>query len=253
MKVLVLAEWYLELLLLVVLLFRAYRRRLLREFPVFYAYIGFVLCSSIVFFSLSTGSPQAYAIGYWISEFISAWLGVGIIWEIYGSVLRAYAGVYRLGRSLISALSAFAVAGFAFEVVTRPLATLIRTIVELERNLRFMQALLLLVILALILYYRVPLGRNIGCLFCGYGLFIASAVGALALRSALGSSFQSWWKVFQPSAYFVTLMLWCAGLWTKSASPVRGPSLERDYESVSRETIGEMARLRTRIEGVLHR
>ena len=87
MQTLALAEWYVELIMLSALLYRALRERLLRAYPVFYAYIGFVLLSSLALLRLSAGSRQAYALAYWTSELTSALLGVGVIWEIYGSAL----------------------------------------------------------------------------------------------------------------------------------------------------------------------
>jgi hypothetical protein len=118
---------------------------------------------------------------------------------------------------------------------------------ELERNLRFGQAALLIAILSLLAYYRISLGRNVASLLYGYTLFIATTVATLALRSALGAAFQPWWAVLQPLAYLVTLGMWCAGLWMRETNPLPSPELERDYERLSRQTIAGMARLRARL------
>jgi len=239
--------WWTVNAVLGVLLYRGLQRRLVREYPVFYGYAAYVLCSSLVLFRLSLASRQAYAIGYWASDFLSVLFGMGVTWEIYDSILTPYPGVRRMGRLFI-ALPVFVLLGkFMVDLADQPLKVLLPTTLELERNLRFGQAGLLIAILSLLAYYRISLGRNVASLLYGYTLFIAITVATLALRSALGAAFQPWWAVLQPLAYLVTLGMWCAGLWTREANALPSPELEREYESLSRQTIAGMARLRARL------
>lgn len=239
--------WWATHVLLSVLLYRAWRTRLIREYTVFYGYVAYVLCSSLILFRLSLVSRQAYAIGYWVAEFASAIFGIGIIWEVYGAAFAFYPGVRRMGRVLIAGL-VLAVTGKAVaDVATRPMRVLFPTTVELERNLRFVEAVLLLAILLLVLYYRVPLGRNVRNLLYGYALYIGSVVITLTLQSAWGKSFLNWWTALQPLAYLVTLVIWCLGLCSRVAEPPPNRNLEGDYERASEETARGLARLRSRV------
>jgi len=226
-----------------VLLYRGLRHRLVREYPVFYGYVAYVLCSSLVMFRLALASRWAYAVGYWTLDFVAVLFGVAVTWEIYGATLVGCPGVRRMGRSLITLLVLVLLAKFVVGLAAQPaLAPL-----ELARNLRFAQAVLLLAILSLLVYYRVPLGRNVAGLLYGYTLVIAAAVANLALLSALGSRFQPWWTVLQPLAYLVTLAMWCVGLWSREANPLPNLALEQDYARLSRQTIAGIARLRARL------
>jgi hypothetical protein len=228
-------------------LYRAGRERLLREYPVFYAYISYVLLSSLVVLRLSFISREVYFCSYWIAEFSAAFLGTGVVWETYGAVLAGYPGVRRMARALIGSLVLAITVKLAVDLATHPIGVLFPTIVEVERDLRSVQAILLLAILVLIFYYRVPLGRNVRYLLFGYSLYIGAVVIALTLQSAIGASFLIWWRGLQPLAYTAALAMWCVGLWRKSANAVPSPVLERDYERISLETARAIARLRTRI------
>jgi type IV secretory pathway TrbD component len=242
------AAWWAGNAALGVLLYRGLRQRLAGEYPVFYGYLAYVLCSSLVLFRLSLASPQAYAVGFWAEEFVAVLFGVAVTWEICGAALAGCPGVRRMGRSLITVLVLVLLAKFVVDVAAQPVQL---STVELMRNLRFAQAALLLAILSLLAYYRAPLGRNVAGLLYGYTLFIAAAVTNLALRSALGFRFQSWWTALQPLAYLVTLAVWCVGLWSREENSLSNPALEQDYARFSRQTIAGMARLRARlVEGL---
>ena len=251
MRIFTLTVWWAGNVVLGVLLYRGLRHRLVREYPVFYGYAAYVLCSSLVLFRLSLVSRQAYSLGHWAADFVAVLFGVGVTWEIYDTILAGYPGVRRMGRSLITTVVLVLLAKFVVDLAAQPVRVLLPTTVELERNLRFGQATLLLAILSLLGYYRVSLGRNVACLLYGYTLFIATAVANLTLRSALGPRFQPWWTVLQPLAYVVTLVMWCVGLWSRETNPLPSPALEQDYARLSRQTIAGMARLRARlVDGV---
>jgi len=242
--------WWANNAALGVLLYRGARGRLLREYPVFYTYLGFVLSASFVLFRLSFASRQSYTTGYWTSEILATLLGVGVMWEFYDVVLAPYRGVRRMGRALIATLLAVLFLKFAVDVAAQPATVLMPTTVELQRNLRFLQALLLVVMFMLLRYYRLVLGRNAGSLFIGYAIVVSTSMINLTLRSALGAPFQRWWTVLGPMEYLVSAVCWCIGLWSRSSNPVSNASLAQDYAALSRQTAMEMARLRSRLVGV---
>lgn len=247
MRIFTPAIWWATHVLLGALLYRGVRVRLFREYPIFYGYAAYVLCSSLVLFRLSLASRQGYALAYWVAEFISALCGIGIIWEIYDATFAAYAGVRRAARGLIAVLVLVVTAEAVVNMELHPIRVLFPTTVELERNLRFTEAILLAAILSMVLYYRVPLGRNVRSLLYGYALYIGTVVITLTLQSYWGAAFLRWWTALQPFAYLVTLVIWCAGLWQSAAKPAPSPALRRDYEWMSQQTAIALAHLRKRV------
>ncbi len=106
------------------------------------------------------------------------------------------------------------------------------TFVELDRNLRALQALSLIVLVLLVTYYRIPLGRYAKGIFAGYGIFIAAVVLTLTLRTLIGQAFQETWVFVQPVSYAAALGTWCHSLWAEEPPPkVESPArIEQDYQ-----------------------
>ena len=64
-------------------------RRRYRSFPVFTAWIGFLVAKTAVLFTLyRVGSPREYAMVYWSGEVLDLLFQIGVIFEICRSVLR---------------------------------------------------------------------------------------------------------------------------------------------------------------------
>jgi len=141
---------------------RAWKSKLFAKYPFFFGYISLVLCSeSVRFFLLVVASKKTYGIGFWITE-SSARLAVLLLtWEVYVQILAPYQGLRRMTKAVVSLVLALVVAKALVELGGSPLRNLGPTTVELERNLRAVQALLLLAIVGIVMHYAVPMGRNV--------------------------------------------------------------------------------------------
>jgi len=212
------------------------------KYPFFYTYLSYVLVQTLVCFAVYNLIPKGYDQVFWSTEFVAVILGCGVIWEIYSQTLVPYAGVARLARSLL--LGAIVVV--LFKVILRNSLDSnthfpIEVTADLDRSLRETQAIFLSLILGLLLYYSIPLGRNLKGLIAGYTLYIAAAICDLALRTYF-------WREFQiaPVVYTVTLAVWCASLWSYHPNPQPKSSsrMKLDYEALSERTLKALSRAR---------
>ena len=195
----------------------------------------------------AVASERHYQIGYWVSEFLLAIAGFGVTWQIYTTILAPYRGVRRMAHTVLGVLFAVVLAKALVELTTNPIHNLIPTTVELEWNLRFLQALLLLAIAALVVHYAVPIGRNTRAMLVGYGFYIGCMVISLSLRSQLGAAFDATRILLEPLGYLTTLFVWCAGIWSYSRNPVPNILIETDYHRISEQTSRAFGRLRTHV------
>ena len=235
-------------LAIALLLFRAWRTSLFSRYPYFYGYLSVVAGSTLLrLFLWFETSLRSYEIGYWASEFLSALAGFAVTWQIYEVVLAPYPGVRRMARTVCTTFFALVLAKALVELTNGPIRNLGLATVDLERNLRFVQSLLLLVLAALVLYYALPLGRNVRAMLAGYGLYIGCTVIALSLRSQMGDAFERGKDYLQRSAYLVSLGVWCLGMWSYSKNPVPDRLLELDYERISAQTSRAFGRLRQHV------
>jgi len=220
------------------LLIRAIKGGFFKRYPVFYAYLSYVLLQSLLRFCVYVLKPGFYPKLYWYTQFFSVALGYGIIWEIFRQALSQYPGAARMARNVLSIVFVTVVSKTLVNTLSGPAWSPAKTTAELERNLRTVQAILLMIIVGLMVYYVIPAGRNLKGMVLGYGFFIGTRVINLALRSHFGNEFQPWWQYLPAITYSVTLLIWCFTLWSFQANPRRESAvgIERDYELLAART-----------------
>jgi hypothetical protein len=172
--------------------------------------------------------------------------------EILNHVLSPYPGVERFatiaGGVLFVLIFCFAL---IYPLVV-PESLRAGTFLDLERDLRSVQAIFLLGVVGVLQYYRVPIGRNLKGMMFGFGLYVASSLMGLALRTYLiAPSDGVWhftaWHFIQPVSYLISLVVWTAALWSYRANPVSRESirLETDYDAFVLMTRNFMVAMRS--------
>jgi len=238
--------WWVGNALLTLVLARAAMAGFFRKYRAFYFYVSYVLLESLLRFLVYIFHPNAYQIFYWSTQFLSVALGYCVIWEIYRQALVDYPGAARMARCLLSVIFIAVVAKVFVNTRSGAVWSLAETTAVLERNLRTVQAVLLIAIVALLFYYGIPIGRNLRGMILGYGLFIGVSVISLSVQSYFWEKLRLWWEYPQAIAYFITLLIWCATLWSyqPNPEPKTEVQLERDYELLSTQTAKAIARAR---------
>lgn len=233
-----LAVWVTTLVLEAVLLLQALRKGLFRKYSLFYAYLSCVLLVSLFLLIIYLAEPIYYAPLYWSGEFVGVVLGCGVVWEIYRQALGHFPGAARMARNVLALILLIVVSKVLANtwdgVVLWPLGT----VVEVQRDLRAVQAMVLVGLAIIIAFYRIPLGRSLWGMMVGYGLLIGTSVIILALRVLLGKLFQTAWLYLQPLSYLAVLCVWCATLWSYKTAPVSetDPKIEQDYQLLAEAT-----------------
>jgi hypothetical protein len=231
----------LELLILV----RAFLGRTLTRFPIFYLYLCCVLAADVTRFVVYRSYASSYQNWYWTTEFISVILGYGVLMEIIEKGLRPFVGL----RNICRITGWFVLAGVVIfaatqEILWRHLSYTL-TSIEVERNLRVAELIILGFVLFMISRYDISITRNLKGIISGYGLFIAADVMMLALRSFAGRSFQGIASQIHSYSYLAALAIWVLTLWASAPEIVPKPSgvSDTEYESLvamTRESIGDM-------------
>ena len=231
------------------LLIRSVKGGLFKRYPLLYVYLGYVLLQSFLRFCVYTFNPSSYQSFYWCTQFLSVAAGYGVIWEIFRQALSQYPGAARMAKNALGAIFLVVVSKVLFNALTGPVLSPATTTAELERNLRAVQAILLLAVVGLLAYYAIPTGRNLKGMILGYGFFIGTSVMSLTLRSYLGDWFQAWWQYLSVTTYFVTLLIWCFTLWSyqPNPQPESEVGIESDYGLLAARTIKLLTQARAHL------
>lgn len=183
-----------------------------KKCPLLFAYLACVFLQDVFFLFLYYNALDLYRVVYWYAQFFSLALGCGVCWELFRSLLAPYPAVARVARNvlcLVLALVASKVLADGWIDDTR----LSVTVIALERNLRGVQAVALISLALLLVYYAIPVNRMQKGIALGYGLFVGTSVISLTVSDALGPAFYNGWAVLQPLYYLAVLCIWCAFLW----------------------------------------
>ncbi len=77
------------------------RRKLYRDFPIFFAYVCYEGILGMTLFALDHSpavSGEQYWQAHWIGELVSIALRFGLIWEIFSHVFRPYPALWEFGK-----------------------------------------------------------------------------------------------------------------------------------------------------------
>ena len=233
--------------LVAAILYRAFRARLMGKYPFFFTYIGAVLVAEIALSIAYYAHTASYRNWYWTMNFATLLLGCGIVLEIFNHVLEPYRGAARFARTF-----GYIVFGtiFCYAVIYPSLmapSTPAGTNIELERDLRTVQAIFLIGLLGVISYYGIKVGKNMKGMMMGYVVFIGTSLIYLALRSYVGTSFYSVWGFVQPLSFVVCLGIWTSAMWSYQPNPAANATirLEADYEVLVANTKEMLGTLRS--------
>jgi hypothetical protein len=237
--------WWLGIGLEFTILVQSVRTRSISRYPVFFTYLAFVMAAEVSRFIVHQRVPAMYAIWWWSTEFVLVLLGYWVIMDILEKVLAPYPGTRKFARTTGLLVLATVVSLTTFEWIAEKHSSLALTSVEVERNLRSAEAVLLCVLLLTIAYYGISISKNLRGILLGYGMYVALDVIVHATMSFMGYSFQSLFSFIRNYSYLLALLVWTFTLWSSSplylpAGPAR---LEADYQSLAsatREKLGAM-------------
>lgn len=241
--------WFVAVALEMAILLRGCVNRTLGQYPYFYSYLAYVLVQDFLRIGVYLGHRDLYSQVYWSTQFIGLLFGCGLVWEIYRLALAPFPGAQRVARYAFALVALVLLLKAALGIGHAKLNWAVSTTVDLERDLRFVQAVALSALISVFAFYGLALGRNLLSLILGYGVFVATSVVNLAVRARLGDEFQRWWQYLQPSFYVVVLCIWCAGLWSYSAirSPAETLRLAEDYARLANSTRARLGNLRSQV------
>jgi len=174
--------WLTSLVLESVLLLRAFRGNLLKQYPLFYLYLGCISVRDASLLPVYYLWLKMYGYAYWYSQFLIVVMGCGVVWELYKVALSRFPGAARMARNVLPFLFIFATSRIFVKAWNSPNWIPGSTTLETERDLRIVQTALLIGLVALFAYYAIPLRRDLKGIIYGFGVFAGTSVIHLSLR-----------------------------------------------------------------------
>jgi hypothetical protein len=226
-------------------LFRGWKTGLLRRYSFFYAFIGWILVTEALRFWCYRQIPSSYLTLYWDTQLVTVAASYTVCVEIFKSALRHSPGVARGAQKLLLVVFVAALSYAASDFFHRGFSSVARAAADLGAYLSYVEAVLLLLMLWLFGRYRISFGRNLLGLTLGYSLWVGIDVVILVLLFLPGNGASVGLRRLAPLVFLITLMIWCASLWSSQPEPlptVEG-AIDRDYALLAGKTRASFASL----------
>jgi hypothetical protein len=206
------AMWLLTLLLHLGILTVMAKRKLIRELPIFSAFVIWSLVTSVALFvGYRLEGYATYFYGFWAKEGVMNALIFATLYELYAHVFKNYKALQRLGAMLfwwtgiVLLLVATVMAASAPGIDT---SRLISALTTLERSVRVIQVGLLLFLVVFTSYFKLSWRNYIFGLALGFGVYAAGQLIAVSLRAHLGPQANQLWGKASVIAYVLGALIW---------------------------------------------
>jgi hypothetical protein len=217
------------------ILVRGLKTGLAFRYPIFYAYLLFVVAQSpIRFVANHWYYTTLYTPVFWGTEFTGLALGCLVVFEIFRVALADYPGTAKIARAILSFLFLLAIIKAATVLWGDPHIALNATPLQIERALRTVQAVAVAALVSAFAFYAVPFGRNLRGILLGYGIFIGERVICLTFIPDIGRGF---WFYAYSGSYIVAVSLWLMYLWSPHVlAHVEKSASNSEYQSIAAAT-----------------
>ena len=206
------------------------RRKLVREFPVFFAYTIFEIFQFLVLFALmNLNFMKLYAVLYYGGEAVSAALRFAIIYEIVSNVLRNYSSLRRVKHSLFHWATAGLMILAVFIVAYTPsMQTDSMVVIQnvVDRTISIIQCGLLLLLLGLSRFLKFSYKSYAFGIALGLGIYDTLKLLDWGLADRFGSLETSdWFNMTVMAAYHCAVLFWVVALLLPQTEQIRIPEV----------------------------
>jgi hypothetical protein len=221
-----------------------------RQFPIFCAYVGFSVVSTIIA-SATSSHVKLYFYIYWVSEFFSVVLTFLSLQESFRSVFRNFYSFnwFRMSFPAIGiliVLIALVRAVFFRPANHSPLAV---TLLSLEIAVGFLQFGIFCLFIVLVRFFHMHWRQQAFGIILGFGIAAAGTLIAFLLRSEFGTNIDRVFRIATPLSYIIGVAVWLATF-------LRGPAqLTANWDSnlTPEQMIAELKRHTQTVKGILGR
>jgi hypothetical protein len=202
--------WFLPVVLQSLVAFIMFRRRLVRQFHVFFSFNLFVPARDVALYFLPF-SGNLYSAVFWWGEAVGIILELGVIAENIWHFIRPYPFLRRFSKLLAAAVLIAAVAAFGMLIwVNGPSGTdlALERIILLERSATFLQVCMLVVAIALMSRLALTWHSYSVGIAAGFGVYAALDLVLLELRAHLHALSDTAFVLMRSAAYNLGVAIW---------------------------------------------
>ena len=201
--------WFLPVTLQILIAVLMLRRKLIRAFPMFFAYTVLIPVRDVLQFAIRD-FPRAYFFVYWTAEAVSILASILVSGEIAERLVEPYSEFRKLLHIGFAVIGSLALAAGVYVFIHRasPGSELFSTILLAETAARILQVVLFIVVILAIRYFGLTWWHYTTGIALGFGtaaslqLMLAEVTGNLQLIS------KDLFTFLKPAAYNSAVLIW---------------------------------------------
>lgn len=204
------ALWVFPLIVQAVIVFGMVRRNLVKSFPIFFSYSVVVLSGGIaaLFFKRNTNPSSTI---YWCTEVLAVLLGFAVIFEILRHILPPYSSPSFVMNLVWILAGLFGVTALLMLVLAKPTAgnySAIEVVLLAERSVRFLQASVLIVVIALMSVLGITWQHESLGILVGFGVYSTVALAAFEFGAHLHWMSLIAFSILNSAGYNLAVLIW---------------------------------------------
>jgi hypothetical protein len=192
------------------------RRKLHREYPIFFAYtVSHLLRAAVLFWVHYQSSQEAYRFTFLGAEALDAVLVFGVIYELYGHLFRSYGGVQKLADMVFRGVAVLLLAFAILPTLTAPAtdsSQVLAGLFTLDRSVNVVNGGLLLLLFLFSSYLALRWKHFAFGIAAGFALDSSVELAMFALRVHLGPLGKPTLSLISSAAYNCSVLIWTAYL-----------------------------------------
>lgn len=236
------------------ILLRGREGGLLRRFPFFYAYVAFVLLGSAsAYIIVYQVQPHFYPTAYWFYFMATLVAEFAVLVEVSDHIFLPYPPIRRLGRLLALGICGTFLVFYIIPSLMehRPSSV---AILDLVKRTSLTKAVIIIVLLAAVRYYRLPLGRNVSGMLLGFSIYLGTNVANFALAEEFGPAlYYQTFVIVLPLSYTLSLLVWTIALWRYEPVLPIGHNVREGDKETSQPLSYQLGRFNTALVKLLRR
>ena len=195
------------------------RRKMVREFPAFFAYTCFQILQIAVLFTMDamdSVTKAQFDMAWTAEKYISAGLRFAVIHEVFHQVFRSYPAVQNLGGKIFRGSTALLMI-VAVVLVAKSTETNLNylsvAIIVVDRAVDIVQVGLLVMLLLLVKYLRLSWSTYVLPIAVGLGLYSSTMLVMAALHAHYGMYYQPiLFSMIEDISYTCSALIWFIAL-----------------------------------------
>lgn len=214
------------------------------RYPYFFAYLAISWASSGVDWVVYHRWISYYRWVYWTGELVTVLALFLVVGEIFRQTFLPFPAIRRAAAGSLLGLSLVILCAVGM-LLTLGSMRWDHVFLQVERWARFLQAGLLAATFGTARYYFLPLGRNIGSLAVGAGLYVSFTIVNFVFLALARIDLTQFGHLYAVT-YLLTLAIWFRGLWVYAPNPLPlgRDRLEQDYARVNAAVVSALTEIR---------